>query len=453
MTRDSVAVPTERRQEPSTVGGANDKRAGRGWAGRRVILLPLLMFLVLWLLIMGIVIQKSGPNAKNFGGDFATQLGAAQVLKDGGNPYDARLAYRTETRLLRDKQGVAVLKTPVPVGNPPLWYWALQPLTGLPFRPTAVLWCLGMYALSAIGFLASARFLGWTRRAVPLVVFLAMPQTALAAFYGNAEDLVFASFAISLLLIRRYPVIAGVLMSMAWLKPPVALPAALLIVLFLSRRPFRVILGFAIATGALAALTGIAIGWESLHVWVSALVNRSGSGASSSAYGDAATLAGLYVYWAPLSVRLVLEALSVSVAAALTSLQWLRVRRHVTAGVLSIAWLWVVWFLAAPFGHFHDEVLLALPVMAAMGINAQRAAGPLPAACLYLLALSVPLAYWTPFASNLPYNTQLHSIPLLGVAICLLAISRRPESGSKQKSADVSRDMRAAKPSARSSVP
>ena len=73
----------------------------------------------------------------------------------------------------------------VRVGNPPLLYWAMQPLTGVTFVPGALISLLGLYVLSAVGFLAIVQYFGWKRRVGPTAVFLVMPPVVFGAYFGK----------------------------------------------------------------------------------------------------------------------------------------------------------------------------------------------------------------------------------------------------------------------------
>jgi Glycosyltransferase family 87 len=382
-------------------------------ARRRVFVLAALsILLVLWLAVVyehGKL--RQGPNGRAFGSDFAIYWTAAHMLKDGGNPYDHVLLYNTERSLLH-RQSLPIMPTQsIPTAlNPPLFFWALRPLTGLPFQPTAWAWILSMYALAAIGFLAALRYLGWTVYLLPCLLFLAMPQVVFAAFYGNVQGLMLAAVGCSLLLIKRYPLVAGILSSLAWLKPQVGLPIVLLLVLFHSPSRQRFLIGFSAAFACLFALALVATGWHSLTLWVSQLVQFHGN---MAAQPNIVSLTSLYVLWAPSPVRLALEILSFGMACALTGLWWRRCRNTGPTPILSSGWLWGVWFLAVPYAHFPDEILLAVPILALLGRNGHRVAYGLSATVLYIMLFSTVL-----FPRTLS-PVEVLSLPLLAVTVCL----------------------------------
>lgn len=370
------------------------------------VIAPLIVFLALWLWYFSTQgVFAGGPGGHVFGGDFAMFVGGAQVVRDGGNPFNPDLLYRTESSWLHH-QGLVLYtnRSMVRVGYPPLFFWAIQPLSGLPFQPTAVVWILSMYALSAVGFLAVLRYLGWSRWILPCLVFLMMPQVIKGALYGNVSGLVFAAIGCSLLLLRRHPLEAGVLLSLGWLKPQVGLPIALLIILFHAPSRGRVLAGFGIAVGSLLALTVIATGWESITLWYRGLTGY---------YHDLATqtylpsLTNLYDSWAPHPVYLGLTGLSLCIALALTAGWWWTYRGHPPTSVLAISGLWFLWFVAVPYVHLYDEIVLSIPVLACLGRNGHRLSRRLPTFGLYLLAFTWLPSAWTPLIIVLVAPTLL----------------------------------------------
>ena len=402
-------------REQTLLAGPPSSRTLITWSRVRVFagLAPLFLLLILWLwAFYSEGAFRGGPSGKAFGADWAMFVGAAQVMNEGGNPYDHIVLYRTEKALLAG-QGLPITeKRPVVrVGNPPLFFWALRPLAGLPFRPVACTWMALLYALSAAGFLALLRYLGWSRRFVPLVVFLAMPQVVTGAFYGNVIGVCFAAIAFGLLCLNRRPLVAGALLSLAWLKPPVALPIVFLIILFHPRVRKQLVTGFVTATAGITALTILLTGTHSLQSWITGLLGYS---RDMSIQPDVASLAGLYVRWAPSTVRVMLELLLLGSALAITAAFWRTRREYQDRTAVAIASLWCVWMLATPYAHFFDEMLLAFPMLVLVGKDAYRITWRLPAAATYFAFLSLMVMSATPF------NVHLLPVPLLAVGVLLL---------------------------------
>ncbi|MBV9280999.1 MAG: DUF2029 domain-containing protein [Chloroflexi bacterium] len=383
------------------------------------LLCPLFILLLLWLwLFKAEGAFAGGPNGKSFEADFAMFLTAAQIMKDGGNPYDHDLLYTTERRLLQ-RQGLPITRQRaiVRVGNPPLLFWALEPLTGFPFQRVALAWLACMYLLSFTGFLACLRYLGWKRWLVPSLIFLLMPQVVFGPYYGNIVCLVFAGLGCALALLHRRPFLAGMLLSLTLIKPQVALPIVGLLVLFHPARRRSLLAGFGAATTGLLALTVLATGWHRMLFWLHALVGYSNDLRQSP---DVASLAGLYVRLTGGAGRSALQLLCLVAAVALTAHIWRTRRGDGQMPILSVSVLWLAWFLATPYAHFFDEVLLTVPLLALVGRDANRLTWRPPAVALYLMFFSLTVISATPF------NVQLLPLPLVGILICLIVAERNP---------------------------
>lgn len=382
------------------------------------VVAPLLVLLILWIwLFYSEGAFKGGPGGKALGGDYSMFVSAAQLVRAHGNPYDPSVLIRTETSFLQRVQAPPIdpkQRTHVRVGNPPLMYFAMEPLIGRPFALTAWISLLSLYALSALGFFGLLRYHGWRRRFLPILVFLLMPQVVLGAFYGNPIAIVFAAIGLSLPLLHRNPALAGALLSVAWLKPPIALPAVLLIALFYVPNPRRLAFGFLGASGILLLTTIATTGATSLGLWLRGLSRYSNDMAIQP---DVISLNGLYLRLLSNGPRLALEAVTLAAALALTAYYWQK-KQNMSQADVWLAPLWVVWMLAAPYGHFFDEILLAVPAVALFGQNGRYVSSRIPATVLYLLFFSLVLISW------MPLNVHLLPIPLMAIAALMVVFAR-----------------------------
>ncbi len=342
-------------------------------------------------------------------------IGAAHLLHDGGNPYDHLALYHAESSLMAQQHlsmtpRVAVVR----VGNPPLFFWALEPLAMLPFATVGFVWVSALFLLSLAGALITLRYAAWRAHVIPLLYFALMPPVILGAFYGNVIGLVFFALAAALPLLTRMPFAAGALLAIAWLKPPVALPLVLLMVLFLTPRPWRVAAGFVATSALLLALTLVATGAHSLIWWLHGLLGYS---QDMGIQPDVASLSGLYVRIVPTSLRLGLEIVSLGAAAAVTAAVWWRRRSPIPVPMLTAGWLWFAWLLATPYAHFFDLILLTPPVVALLGSNGARAAQWAPAGVLYLMFVAL-------FFIN-PVGGRVYLLPLPVLAAGYLVYRKR----------------------------
>jgi Glycosyltransferase family 87 len=402
-------------------------------ANRRTLLLivgPLGILIVLWVyLLFTVGGVTDGPRARTFGGDFALNMASASVLQHGGNPYDGRGLLSAE-RSLMEHQGIHTdLGSSSLVltwgGYPPLYFWLLRPLLALPFRVVAVAWILGLYVCMGIGFLAALKYAGWKHRVIPCLLFLGMPQAALAAYYANPTPLVFAVMMLALLLQRTRPFASGLLFSLTCLKPQLAIVGFVLLVGFhvTDRRWFT--LGVGVGATVLLAVSAATCGLQSLTWWL------HGLNSVSSMIGrqpNIAPLIGLYAGWAPTSVRVGLEMSVLAIACVLTFGWWRRMQNTPEVTLISVAWLWVVWFLALPYAHFPDEILLCLPVLALLGPDARNSHRWAPALVPYLMYFSALL-----FSAKF-HDAQLLSLPLIALAAVLFRAARSEVTAFSQDS-------------------
>jgi Glycosyltransferase family 87 len=390
-----VRAPAERHQPAPERGNliivtAHSSPQSSGRRRRLIIysvLAPLGLLLLLWLWLFATEGAFSGgPNGKSFEADFAMFDSAAQVLQHDENPYDRALLFRTEKSLLaKDKLPIVSNPAIVRVGNPPLLFWGLQSVTGLPFQPTAVIWGILLYLLSALGLLALLSHLGWRRKVVPLVLFLAMPQVVLGAFYGNPVPIIFAAVAFALCLRENHPVLTGILLVTCWLKPPVALPVAGLVLLFHARDRMRTSCAFGAGSALFFLVTPLLAGGAALGNWIHALHSYADDLAVSP---DISSLSGLFVRVVAPGARTLLQTLIIGIALAATLAVWHH-RRGREFTYLDVAWLWMLWFLVAPYAHFYDEILLAIPVFALLGRDAKNLTFPASVISIYLLFFSL----------------------------------------------------------------
>jgi len=417
--RESVALAPGSDQQQATVSRRRRRRH------LYKVLGPLFILLILWVdLFAAEGAFKGGPNGKTFGADWAMFMGAAGMMRQGQNPYAHSALYRAEKQLL-SRQRLPILKhqETVRVGNPPLFFWALEPLPSRPFQPVALAGILVLYLLSIAGFIAALYRFGWKRYTLAALCFILMPQVVLGMFDGNVIGLVFAGIGLSLALAPRYPALAGAVLSVAWLKPPVALPIVLLIAAFHVARPARLVAGFSLISASLFGLTLLTTGWSSVVNWIAGLVGYS---QDMRTQPDVASLAGLYVRWMPSVGRSALEALSLGLAIAITAVYWYRVRRNAPLDFARDAWLWMVWMLATPYAHFYDEMILAIPIAALLGRHGHRLNRRLPVLALYLMFFSLLVLSWTPF------QVYLLPLPLAGVAACMLLVEHHPKYSSSR---------------------
>lgn len=181
--------------------------------------------------------------------------------------------------------------------------------------------------------------------------------------------------------------------------------------------------GFSLTTGSLLGLTLLSTGWSSVVNWTAGLVGYSQDVRIQS---DVVSLAGLYVRWMPSVGRTKLEELSLELAITITVVYWYRVRRNAPLDFARDTWLWVGWMPAAPYAHFYDEMILAIPIAALVGRHGYRLNRRRTVLALYFMFFSLPVLFWTPF------QVYLLPLPLIGVAACMLRVEHHPKYSSSR---------------------
>lgn len=389
-------------------------RPSRGLAALLVI------ELALWaVLFLGAHLFHEGPNGKGMGADFAVFVAGAQVIRDGGNPYDPAPLYSAERRLLtRERLPVTSRRNLVRLGNPPILYWALQPLTTRRFVPTALIWIGATYLLSALALAIVIPLRAGRSAVLATITFLLLPQVVVGAAYGNVTAIVFAALALGALLVRRYPLFAGVALTLLWLKPQVGFPLVLLLWAFEAPSRPRMAAGFVAGTLLLFVLTLIAVGWDLIVDWWVGLFTFSKSVAQQPAL---VSLSGLYAPWSSRVLSALLTAATLAIALGLTWWAWHRAGR-MGSTLPSPPWLWVVWLLATPYAHFPDEIVLAVPLATLLASHAPPSPRPLSTLLLYTLFCSVIFLPQIGGVSLLP-------LPLMALGVLLYRQWNRTELG------------------------
>jgi hypothetical protein len=145
----------------------------------------------------------------------------------------------------------------------------------------------------------------------------------------------------------------------------------------------------------------------------------AGYNLSAAAQPDLVSVAGLWYRWAPAPVNFLLGLLCLAIAAVTTWCVW---RRHAGRGRVplhQVGWLWVLWFLATPYAHFDDELLLAFPLVAALVTS--------PASGLWLVVLMLLSALpW--LLSGGPVGLLWMPLVLCGLLLWTMARASAPAS-------------------------
>lgn len=361
-------------------------------------------------ILVAVMAASREPLGRVVGYDFAVYVSAAHVVTNDGNPYDAHAVWAVE----RELQGLGSRAPDVTlarVAEPPVLFWALQPLAALPFQRAILIGEMVSLMSVVAGLLLLLQAFGWRRSGLALLAGLVLPPTFQYVYEGNVGVLIFAGLALGLLVARRYPVVAGIALSLAICKPQVALPLAGLVILFHAGSRFRALAGFAVGAAVVLAASAIATGPQSLLWWLRGFVSF---GRTLVHQPQVASLSALYVGRVPPHVSLLLTAGLLLLAGVATALTFWHVHDAGPMPVRSLAWLWLLWFLVAPYDHFNDYLFLA-PVLLSFLATPERSDRLRAISLLYAASF-----VW------LPGGTYLGLVILFGVLVSLFWWIRQP---------------------------
>lgn len=143
-----------------------------------------------------------------------------------------------------------------PFPNPPPLAWAVSLLAPLPFEAALVAWSVVLFA-ALVGTWALTAPGAGLGRAAHLALWLTCFPVAFGLMVGQPDALVVIAVAGAVVLERRLPVVAGLLLSVMWIKPQLAVlvPVCLL---FAGRS--RVVVGWAAASIVIAIVAFAQLG-------------------------------------------------------------------------------------------------------------------------------------------------------------------------------------------------
>ncbi|MCJ1959843.1 glycosyltransferase family 87 protein [Novosphingobium mangrovi (ex Hu et al. 2023)] len=304
--------------------------------------------------MIAIVVATShgGLDANGFllGTDFISFWTTGQMLHAGGNPYDAA-AHISAQRVLYASPGHFTAFFYPPSFLPFCW-----PLGGLGYFPALGIW------LGATGSLFIVALREWrfeAGKAVPFwLALVAYPAMAIVLTHGQTSWLVAALLGTGLLQVRKRPVLAGICLGLATVKPQfgVLVPIALL-----ASREWKVVVVASVTAIALAAFSAVIFGAQVWSDWFAATARAQAAMHDGAVgFGKMVSLfAGLRLLGVSGALASSAQgALSVGVAALVLRTAWnRRWDRGLAALVLAGA------PLVTPFVLDYDMVLLAFPIL------------------------------------------------------------------------------------------
>jgi hypothetical protein len=376
----------------------------RGAARRRFRQRLLLVFLVAMLIPYG----RQLATSSTVGQDFRAFFAAATVVAHHGDPYNWPSLAATEYQLYDAPQRL--------VPGDPAYYeflafpegpwlaYALAPLAALPWQVAYALYAvlLGLVLLAAS--FATFTLLSWSRRRAALAAgcTLLCAVGFINLFMGQVSVIVFGALIAAWLLARRQrPWLAGAVLAVAWVKPNIGLPLALVVALLEPLVARRVISGFVVASAAAFGLMATVMGWHFLE-WPLQVPRMW-----QAVQGLQPDMASVESFFYPgLTGWIKTAALLVTLVAAVGYGAW-AIRRAPNAHTRGLTLL-IVWLFALPFVQSYDLVLLLPAVAVLLGPRLEGWDDPLIEVTVWGFAV-IPLLYF--LGARLGYFNGFTVIP------------------------------------------
>lgn len=330
---------------------ANWLDAGRA-GGYRWLLALLNMALLAFLVLT----SRNGVDRNGFllGTDFLSFWTAGHMLHEGGNVYDGAAHAAAQQRYFTQDGAYTAFY------YPPAFLPVCHVLGFLGYFPALAAWLLatgGAYAAAVrlwFARLAPGRY-HWT-------AIVALPPVLIAVTHGQTSFMAAALLGLGALLVPERPVLAGILLGLATIKPQFGLLVPLVLVL---TRQWTVMAVAALSAVALSLVATLAFGMDIWRDWLAgmgpataALENGAIGYAKMQSLFAAAKLMG-----ASTQLAYGLQAaLSGFVAIAIGVAAWRRRYGAMLASAMLAGSL-----LTTPFMLDYDLVLLAFPLIALLG--------------------------------------------------------------------------------------
>jgi len=228
-----------------------------------------------------------GPNVEKT--DFSLSYVGAKLVHTGltSRLYDIGLQKQTRDTLFERP-------SPLFFEHPPFEALLLSPLASFSYRAAYTIWGLLNASVWLVLMIVLRPHLPWPREDLAYIVlwFLFAPL-GVALYQGQSSILLLAFYAASFLQLRRgSEFMAGALLGLGLLKFQFVLPLA---AIFLFRKRWRFLFGFATTAAFLVLLSVVGVGWRGLLDYIRFLL-AIGSNPQNVSYGsgvDMPTIHGL----------------------------------------------------------------------------------------------------------------------------------------------------------------
>ena len=381
------------------------RASGYGW---------LLALLNIALLAYLVLTSRNGVDRNGYllGTDFLSFWTAGNMLHAGGNVYDAAAHAAAQQRyFVQDGTYTAFF-------YPPAFLPVCYALGLLGYFPALATWLLATGSAYAVAVrlwfakLAPGRY-HWTAIA-------ALPPVLIAVTHGQTSFVAAALLGLGALLVPERPVLAGVLLGLATIKPQFGLLVPLVLVL---TRQWQVIAVAALSAAALALVATLAFGMAIWRDWLAGM-GPATAALESGAIGYAkmqSLFAAAKLMGASSQLAYGLQAcLSGIVAIAIGLAAWRQRYGSMLASAMLAGSL-----LTTPFMLDYDLVLLAFPLIALLG-SGFRPWEKLAAALIFIAPV---------FARPLAEATGVPIMPPLLIALFVVLVRRCLNSPENSRNA------------------
>jgi hypothetical protein len=316
------------------------------------------------LLLSAVLWTAHGQNVEKT--DFSLTYVGAKLVHDGMGPnlYDLSLQ-----KQLRD----SLYRHPVPLffEHPPFEALLLSPLAAYPYRTAYLAWGL-MNATAWLALIFFLRpYLPWPSEGLGYIfMWLLFAPLWVALYQGQSSLFLLAAFALAFVLLKsKKEFTAGVALGFGLLKLQFVLP---FVVIFLIRRRWRFLAGFAACALVLAFVSIAAVGWKGAMDYVQFLL-AIGNNPQNISFGSGVDMPTIHGFvFAILGRNISGTALNTIVAVlsiallAWVAMQWKR-RREMESFDLMFSAAVAASLLSGSHMFTHDFSPLILPMLVVAG--------------------------------------------------------------------------------------
>jgi hypothetical protein len=315
--------------------------------------------LLTWLMMALLVLTAHGGVDHNgflLGTDFISFWTTGRMLHLGADPYDGAAHIAAQRAFFASQKGYTAFFYP-PSFLPFCW-----PLGYLGYFPALAAWLA-----ATAGIFVTAVRAWWREAGIPMPLWLAMlasPAVGLVVTHGQTSFLVAGVLGLGMWLVPSRPLLAGVLLGLATIKPQFGVLIPMILIL---TGQWRVFGAAAVAAVGLATLSSWTFGSHLWAEWIAASGRAEAAMAQGAVgYGKMmSTFAALKLLGAPTVVAYALQgAVSLTVAILLAMAAWRSRWSHALAATALAGAP-----LVTPFVLDYDLVLLAFPMLWLTGLG------------------------------------------------------------------------------------